>query len=75
MVLKKILNIVIGLTQEVIGLLGIILTVLLFLHIVDVEAVFSLPSEFLPFYLTVLVLFSVFSVVNGLFLIREGRSA
>lgn len=73
MVLKKILNIITGIAQEGIGLLGIILTVLLFLNIVDVEAVFSLPSEFLPFYLMVLALFSIFSVVSGLFLIREGR--
>ena len=67
------MNIITGIAQEGIGLLGIILTVLLFLNIVDVEAVFSLPSEFLPFYLTVLALFSIFSVVSGLFLIREGR--
>ena len=71
--LKRIMNMSVGLAQEAVGLLGALLVVLLLLNIVDVEAVFSLPPELLPLYVTILGLFSVFSVISGVFLIRGGR--
>lgn len=69
----RIISAIIGVAQEGIGLITAILALLLFLHIVDGEAVFSLPTELLPMYLLVLGLFSIFSVISGLFLIREGQ--
>jgi hypothetical protein len=69
----RILAAIIGVAQEGIGMITAILALLMLLHIVDVETVFSLPSELLPMYLLVLGLFSVFSVISGLFLIREGQ--
>ena len=73
MKIRKVLTTVIGLTQEAIGLLSALLAVMLFFNLLEVQTVFNLPVELLPFYLLVLVLFSFFSIVSGVFLIREGR--
>jgi hypothetical protein len=71
MKVARILKAITGIIQEGIGMLTAILALLLFLSIVDVEEVFRLPSELLPFYLLILGLFSIFSIASGLFLIRE----
>ena len=73
MKIRKVLTTVIGLTQEAIGLLSALLAVMLFFNLLEVQTVFNLPVELLPFYLLVLVLFSFFSIVSGVFLIREER--
>jgi uncharacterized membrane protein YozB (DUF420 family) len=73
MKIRKVLAAVTGLAQEAIGLLAAVLAVLLFFDFLEVQTVFSLPVELLPFYLLILLLFSLFSIVSGLFLIREGR--
>jgi hypothetical protein len=49
------------------------LAVLLFFGVLKVQAVFNLPADFMPLYLLILVAFSLFSIVSGAFLIREGR--
>lgn len=71
MKVSRILKAITGIIQEGIGMLTAILALLLFLSIVDVEEVFRLPSELLPFYLLILGLFSIFSIASGLFLIRK----
>jgi hypothetical protein len=68
---RKILSAIFGITQGVIGALSAALAVTLFLNILEVQAVFNVPQELLPFWLLVLGLFSIFSVVSGFFLIRE----
>jgi hypothetical protein len=68
---RRILSAIFGITQGVIGALSAILAVMLYLNILEVQAVFNLPLELLPLYLLVLGLFSGFSVVSGFFLIRE----
>ena len=73
MKVRKVVTAVTGVAQEAIGLLAAILAVLLFCDVLEVQAVFNLPTEFLPLYLMILVLFSLFSIVSGAFLIREGR--
>jgi predicted signal transduction protein with EAL and GGDEF domain len=68
---RKILSAIFGITQGVIGALSAALAVMFFINILEVQAVFNVPQELLPFWLLVLGLFSVFSVVSGFFLIRE----
>jgi hypothetical protein len=70
MKLKRILPAVVGIAQEGIGMLAAILAVLLLLDLVEAETVFSLPPELLPLYVVILGLFSAFSIISGLFLIR-----
>ena len=73
MKIRNLVNLLIGVAQEVIGLLSAVLAVLLFCDVLEVQAVFNLSAHFLPLYLLVLVLFSLFSIVSGTFLIRDGR--
>jgi len=73
MKIRKVIAAVTGLAQEAIGLLSAVLTVMLFFDLLEVQTVFNLPPEFLPLYLLILVLFSLFSIASGVFLIREGR--
>ncbi|MCW4033999.1 MAG: hypothetical protein NWF03_01400 [Candidatus Bathyarchaeota archaeon] len=73
MVNRRWIGAVAGFTQAIIGLLSAFFAVVLFLEVIDLQAVFSLPSELLPICVLVLILFGVFSILNGLFLIREGR--
>ena len=68
---RRILSAVFGVAQGAIGILSVVLAVLLFLNILEVQTVFNLPPEFLPLCLLILGLFSIFSVIGGVFLIRE----
>jgi len=73
MKIRRILIALTGLAQEVIGVLFAVLAVMLFLNLLEVQTVFNVPSELLPIYLLILGLFSIFSIISGYFLIREGR--
>jgi len=70
---RRILSAMFGIAQGAIGVLSAVLAVLLFLNILEVQTVFNVPPELLPLGLLILGLFSVFSVISGFFLIREGR--
>ncbi len=73
MKIRRILTALTGVAQGVIGVLSGVLAVMLFLNLLEVQTVFNLPPEILPLYLLILGLFSIFSVISGYFLIREGR--
>jgi ABC-type polysaccharide/polyol phosphate export permease len=73
MKIRRLVTTVTGVAQEAIGLLSAVLAVLLFFGVLKVQAVFNLPADFMPLYLLILVAFSLFSIVSGAFLIREGR--
>jgi signal transduction histidine kinase len=73
MKIRRILTALTGIAQEVIGVLSGVLAVMLFLNLIEVQTLFNLPSELLPIYLLILSLFSLFSIISGYFLIREGR--
>ena len=71
MEIRRIVTAVTGIAESAIGVLSAVLAVLLFFNILEVQAVFNVPAELLSLYLLFLGLFSVFSVLSGLFLIRE----
>jgi hypothetical protein len=73
MEIRRIVTAITGIAQGAIGVFSAVLAVLLFFNILEVQTVFSVPTEFLPLYLLILGLFSVFSIVSGFFLIREWR--
>jgi len=73
MKIRKVIAAVTGLAQEAIGLLSAVLALILFFDFLEVQRVFNLPAEFLPLYLLILALFSLFSIASGIFLIREGQ--
>jgi len=70
---KRILYAIIGISQEVIGVVFGVLAVILGLNLLEAQTVFNMPPEFLPLDLLILGLFSAFSLISGLFLIREWR--
>ncbi|MGD9130521.1 MAG: hypothetical protein PVH73_02980 [Candidatus Bathyarchaeota archaeon] len=73
MEIRRIVTAVAGIAQSTIGVSFAVLAVLLFFNILEVQAVFNVSTEFLPIYLLFLGLFSIFSMLSGLFLIREWR--
>ena len=68
---RKILSSIIGITQSAIGIISAFVTLMLFLNLLDIQIFFNAPKELLPVFLLILSLFSLFSNVNGIFLIRE----
>jgi len=70
---RRILSAIVGIIQGVIGISFGAIAVLLVASIIEVQALLNTPSEFMPLYILILGLFSIFSVVSGLFLVREGR--
>jgi len=68
---RRILSIIFGIAQSGIGILSGGVTVMLFFNFLEIQTVFNLPTEFMPIYLLVLGLFSLFSLINGFFLVRE----
>jgi len=73
MKIRRILTALTGIAQGVIGVLFGVFVVMLFLNLLEVQTLFNVPPEFLPLYLLILGLFSLFSIISGFFLIREGR--
>lgn len=73
MEIQRVLSAVIGVTQAVIGVVSGALALLLGLNIIEIQTVLTSPPEFLPLYVLTFGLFSAFSVINALFLIREWR--
>ena len=73
MEIRRILASLIGIAQDVIGVAFAVLAVMLFFNLLEVQTVFNVPPELLPLYLLILGLFSIFSIISGYFLIREGR--
>ncbi|WGM90516.1 MAG: hypothetical protein IAX21_00670 [Candidatus Bathyarchaeota archaeon] len=68
---RRILSIIFGAAQGGIGIIAGAATVMLFFNFLEIQTLFNLPTEFLPIYLLILGLFSLFSIINGFFLIRE----
>jgi hypothetical protein len=72
--IRRALAAITGVAQVVLGVMSLVFSLLLYLNILEVQAMFNLPSELLPFYLMILGLFSLFSVIGGFYLIREERA-
>jgi len=73
MKISRVLAAIMGAVQGAIGVVAIALALMLYFNILDVQTIFSLPPELLPFYLIILGLFSLFSIISGGYLIRGGR--
>ena len=72
MKISRILAAIIGVIQVAIGVIAMLLVLMLYFNILEIQTIFSLPSEILPFYIMVLELFSLFSVISGGYLVRGG---
>jgi hypothetical protein len=72
MKISRVLAAIIGVIQVAIGVIAMVLVLMLCFNILEVQTIFSLPPEILPFYIMVLELFSLFSVISGGYLVRGG---
>ena len=73
MKIRKIFSAMIGLIQGGIGLTSAIIAILLFFGFLEIDLFFNTPPELFLIFLLILSLFSFFSLVNGIFLIRDLR--
>lgn len=73
MKISRVLIAMVGIVQSVIGAIAMVLALMFHLNMLEVQTIFSLPPEFLPFYQIILGLFSLFSIISGLYLIRGER--
>ena len=71
--IRKILFVICGIAQGIIGVLSGAVAVLLGLKVIEVQSVLNAPPELLLLYLLIIGMFSAFSIISGLFLVREGR--
>ena len=72
MKIRRILVIVIGITQGVIGILGGIFACMFHFNFLNIQTIPTIFVDFLPFSLFILILFSLFSIISGFSLINEG---
>ncbi len=68
---KRILVIIVGMTQGAIGMLALVLTCILYFNFLNIQTTLNVSAELLPLSLLILSIFGFFSVMSGLFLIHE----
>ncbi len=68
---KRILVVVVGMTQGAIGMLALILVCILYFNFLDIQTMLEVSAELLPLSLLILSIFGFFSVISGLFLLHE----
>jgi ABC-type Na+ efflux pump permease subunit len=68
---KRILVVIVGMTQGAIGLLALILVCVLYFNFLNIQTMLNVTAELLPLSLLILSVFGFFSVISGLFLIHE----
>lgn len=67
---KRILVVIVGMTQGAIGMLALILTCILYFNFLNIQTMLEVSAELLPLSLLILSIFGFFSVMSGLFLIH-----
>ncbi len=68
---KRILVVIVGMTQGAIGMLALILTCILYFNFLNIQTMLEVSAELLPLSLLILSIFGFFSVMSGLFLLHE----
>lgn len=68
---KRILVVIVGVTQGAIGMLALILACILYFDVLNIQTMLNVSTELLPLSLLILSIFGFFSVTSGLFLLHE----
>ena len=69
---RRILVAIVGIAQGATGVSAGILACILHFNFLGIQTTLNVPAELLPLYLSILSVFSLFSVISGFFLIHEG---
>ena len=67
---KRILVVIVGLTQGAVGTLALILACVLYFDFLNIQTTLNVSAELLPLSLLILSIFGFFSVTSGLFLLH-----
>lgn len=71
MQIRRILTGIVGVVQSIIGVLAVIFACIAYFDFFAVRNWLNANLGTLPFHLTVILAFGVFSIISGLFLIQE----
>ena len=71
MEVRKIISRVVGVAQSGMGVLAVIFAYLLYYNLFDVQGMLNASSQNAPLYMLLLLIFGLFSVISGFFLIYE----
>jgi len=71
---RRIVVAVVGVVQSLIGVLTATFAYILYIDFFGLQAWLNVTAEFLPLYMLVLLVFSFFSILSGLLLVREENS-
>jgi len=71
MEVRKIISRVVGVAQSGMGVLAVIFAYLLYYNLFDVQGMLNASAQNAPLYMLLLLIFGLFSVISGLFLIYE----
>ena len=71
MEVRKIISRVVGVAQSGMGVLAVIFAYLLYYNLFDIQGMLNASSQNAPLYMLLLLIFGLFSVISGLFLIYE----
>lgn len=69
---RRIIVAIVGITQGAMGILAGILACIIYFNFLGVQTTLNVPTELLPLYLLVLIVFGFFSIISGFFLAIEG---
>lgn len=68
---ERIPAVIVGVIQSAIGTLALILACTLYFNLFNIQTTLNVSAELLPLSLLIFCIFGFFSVVSGLFLLRE----
>ncbi|MCW4054880.1 MAG: hypothetical protein NWE84_08210 [Candidatus Bathyarchaeota archaeon] len=71
MKVKRILVVIVGMTQGAIGMLALTIACILYFNFLNIQTMLDLSAELLPLSLLILSIFGFFSAISGLFLLHE----
>ena len=67
------LTLLFGIVQSFLAFSAMVLTVVIYLNLFDAQALWNISQEAINFHLAILLVFAVFLIASGLFLINEWR--
>jgi hypothetical protein len=69
--LRMVVSTVVGIIQGVMGAFAVVFAFLFYNNILDIQTVLNLPTQSMPLYLFLLLIFGFLSIVSGVSLIHE----
>ncbi len=72
---RKTLVTVVGTVQSTLGVLAVIFTYFLHTNLFGLQENFNVSPEFAPLFMLILIVFGLFSIISGVFLLKEGEES